>query len=458
MGSSSDESGDERDVNTSDKDGSDREPERHSSPAVDIQSPDQDSDEGGQSSPVTRKRHSSASSNEKSPTEKGQEGNAVNEPASSPQQREVAGSDDSDDEGPRGTKNTTKDMFGSDSEEERDAEKTGRESPDQDDSPAREKPTEEELLRSQLRLRRDSDEDDVQRGSGDERQVPVEEPEVRIEADIPRMVANLGSELYFVKFPNFLSVDTHPYDPAWYEDEIDDDEALDDEGKHRLKLKVENTIRWKNIPDSSGVVQRESNARVVRWSDGSYSLHLGSEIFDIHRQKLLKGENNHLFVRQGFGLQGQAVFKEKLTFRPHSTDSNTHKKMTISLAEKSNKGHKVCMMPIVGFDPEAHRSEMIKKEEDRLKASIRRENKQRRVRERSMTRLNAHSLEPEDDEEGGISLSAIKNKYKYGSSGGAYSQADSDDSDDDASDLDIGKRSANKTKKAKIEESDDDDD
>ena len=47
---------------------------------------------------------------------------------------------------------------------------------------------------------------------------------------------------------------------------------------------------------------------------GSMSLHLGNEIFDIH-QMPLQGDFNHLFIRQGTGLQGQAVFKTKLTFR-----------------------------------------------------------------------------------------------------------------------------------------------
>ena len=37
---------------------------------------------------------------------------------------------------------------------------------------------------------------------------------------------------------------------------------------------------------------------MVRWSDGTMSLYLGSEIFDIHRQPL-QGEFSHLFVRQG---------------------------------------------------------------------------------------------------------------------------------------------------------------
>ena len=62
--------------------------------------------------------------------------------------------------------------------------------------------------------------------------------------EIPRVVANLGESLSFVKLPNFLSVETRPFDPVTYEDEIDEDEVMDEEGRARLKLKVENTIRY----------------------------------------------------------------------------------------------------------------------------------------------------------------------------------------------------------------------
>ena len=46
--------------------------------------------------------------------------------------------------------------------------------------------------------------------------------------------------------------------------------------------------------------------------------------------------------------------------RPHSTDSFTHKKMTMSLADRSAKKQKLKVLPIAGADPESHRSEMIK--------------------------------------------------------------------------------------------------
>ena len=41
---------------------------------------------------------------------------------------------------------------------------------------------------------------------------------------VPKITTNLGKELYFVKLPNFLSVDCKPFDPETYEDEIEDEE------------------------------------------------------------------------------------------------------------------------------------------------------------------------------------------------------------------------------------------
>lgn len=68
------------------------------------------------------------------------------------------------------------------------------------------------------------------------------------------------------------------------------------------------------------------------------------------------------------------------------------------------------------------------KEEERLRASIRRESQQRRMREKQHQRgLSSSYLEPDryDDEEEGeeaISLAAIKSKYKGG--GGLRGEAE----------------------------------
>lgn len=58
-------------------------------------------------------------------------------------------------------------------------------------------------------------------------------PERRIDVEIPRIVSDLGSDIHFVKLPNFLSVETRPFDAQTYEDEIDEEETLDEEGRQR---------------------------------------------------------------------------------------------------------------------------------------------------------------------------------------------------------------------------------
>jgi RNA polymerase-associated protein LEO1 len=88
-----------------------------------------------------------------------------------------------------------------------------------------------------------SDNDDKRSGADDddevndkeEKEKEVEEPipERRIAVEIPKISVDLGSDLHFVKLPNFLSVETRPYDRETYEDEIDEEETLDEEGRAR---------------------------------------------------------------------------------------------------------------------------------------------------------------------------------------------------------------------------------
>lgn len=83
--------------------------------------------------------------------------------------------------------------------------------------------------------RSSASEEDERRRSGDEENEPEPEPipERRIDVEIPRIVSDLGKDIHFVKLPNFLSVETRPFDPETYEDEIDEEETLDEEGRQR---------------------------------------------------------------------------------------------------------------------------------------------------------------------------------------------------------------------------------
>ncbi|VUZ40893.1 unnamed protein product [Hymenolepis diminuta] len=307
-----------------------------------------------------------------------------------------------------------------------------------------------------------SEEDEGENNNQNQTTVDTEadNDDYRIAADFPPIRADLGRDMYLVKMPNFLSVETRPFDPAYYEGELDEDEVLDEEGRTRLKLKVENTIRWRTVKNVKGETEVESNARMVKWSDGSFSLHLGDEIIDVHKIDITS-DYNHLFIREDRGLQCQAVFKNKLTFRPHSTDSFTHRKMTLSLADKSSKTQKVKILTLVGANPEVERAEQIRKEEESLKRAIRQESMQRRQRERQMAAASARHRRSvfdspmDSDEDTGVSLNAIKRNAKAGLlASTSRNRAPSSYSDEDSgSDLSDTRR----RKKARISDEDDSD-
>jgi RNA polymerase-associated protein LEO1 len=105
----------------------------------------------------------------------------------------------------------------------------------------------------------------------DESAVVEEEAEPEPEpifVEVPPKDVHLGGEAYHVKLPNFLTVVTQQFDADYYEQENEDEDLLDEEGRARLKLRCENSIRWRKIIDADGNEVKQSNAKFVRWSDG----------------------------------------------------------------------------------------------------------------------------------------------------------------------------------------------
>ena len=122
---------------------------------------------------------------------------------------------------------------------------------------------------------------------------------------------------------------------------------------------------------------------------------------------------------QGTGLQGQAVFRTKLSFRPHSTDSQTHKKMTLSMADRSSKTNQIKVISMVGADPDVNRWGRIKAEESALRQSVRNDGKNKRVPSKG-SKLSGGYLEGaggDSDDDAAVSIAAIKAKYGKGGAG-----------------------------------------
>ncbi|KAF9373109.1 Paf1 complex component, partial [Mortierella sp. AD011] len=207
------------------------------------------------------------------------------------------------------------------------------------------------------------------------------------------------NKIYLSRLPNFLNVDTKPFDPRTYDDEQEknNDES---ENMQKIKLKVENTIRWrfkKGQEDApADEREKESNARFVRWSDGSLSLVLGDEMFQVNAQTL---HNQHQFLvvhhPSELMLQTQQAFTDTLTFQPQSTQSLTHRKLTAAIAGKHVKSVKTVMVATLS-DPKAAKEAIEQRELEQVRS--RRKVNAERSRHARATGLTARGLEESEGE------------------------------------------------------------
>merc|ERR1712077_54536 len=103
------------------------------------------------------------------------------------------------------------------------------------------------------------------------------------------------------------------------------------------------------------------------------------------------------------------------------------------MADRTNKATGIKVISTVGRDPEAGRFKRVKEEEE-LRMDLRRDSMKKRVKERATAnRLSQGYLEGGDsDDEGGVSLNALKNKYKKGSNKRGEKKQDYSSDDDDS--------------------------
>jgi len=197
---------------------------------------------------------------------------------------------------------------------------------------------------------------------------------------------------WVIRMPNFVKVDSKPFHPDTYVGpEHEDDFASGTHDRDMgIKLRVENTVRWGWVKDKDGQDRRQSNAHVIRWSDGSMSLRLGKEYFDInqvidssgsaHRQAFGSGSQNSQSQSQGAPvlpagkahgltylvaqhkraeiLQAEAAITGFLTLRPTDMQSETHRLVVRAVGQKHSKVARLRMAP--DRDPEREKQELIR--------------------------------------------------------------------------------------------------
>ncbi|KAK9761153.1 Paf1 complex component, partial [Basidiobolus ranarum] len=205
------------------------------------------------------------------------------------------------------------------------------------------------------------------------------------------------SKHYLARLPNFMNTELKAFDPDTYEE--DQQEGTEEERAQKIKLQVENTIRWRYAKDANNEIVKESNAKFVKWSDGTLSLLLGEELFDINT-KSMDHDNQYVIVHhpvEGL-LETQIRYTDTMAFRPSSVAGATQRKMVMAIAGKHKKVQRAKMF-ITTTDPEKQKQELEAREAEKLRAQRRLESQRRNKASRYSQGLTEADLEAESDEE-----------------------------------------------------------
>ncbi|KAG2011694.1 RNA polymerase-associated protein LEO1 [Coprinopsis cinerea AmutBmut pab1-1] len=359
------------------------------------------------------------------------------------------------------------DLFGNDEDVEHYA--AGRTSPSSPSASA----VDSERLPSQERDQRHAleyeEEEEPQEMAGQD----LKEAEVTF-PNIPVPRSSDGDK-WVIRTPNFVQVDSKPFHPDTYiGPEHDEDDAGTETLKQRsmsIKLRVESTIRWRWTKDENGRDVQQSNSRIIRWSDGSLSLRLGKELFDISKSidtsaglprqlggsqpstqsQTPLGKNQGLTYlvaqhKRSQVLQAEAVITGNMTLRPTSMQSETHRMLVRAVGQKHNKVARLKMADDPTMDPEREKMELVKQSNKKSKkreyddglGGGRRRKYTRRTADRDVWSDDeddfAHVFGSDDDNEDGSS--PRKAKRKADDERGGYQEDDflvADDSEEEDS-------------------------
>lgn len=248
-----------------------------------------------------------------------------------------------------------------------------------------------------------------------------------------------GSTSYVTKMPNILRVVPTAYTKASIAEEMahPSDETL-----------YRNYVRWRYkrndddgrvlVDHKTGLPMRESNSKLVQWEDGTLTMFVGKEALHLTRQKLA---NSFLFVNEMSSdrpdfqdpeeedeevpgqeqvLECHSRLNEKLTIRPMTTSSKSHKSLTMSMRAKHNKGVQKVKQYISELDGDREQEQRVKIEDEKLRLLNRKKARQSYEydRERSSARMDANFLEHgHDDYDDDEHVGAIK--QQFGSKGKA---------------------------------------
>jgi len=228
--------------------------------------------------------------------------------------------------------------------------------------------------------------------------------------------------LHITKLPNLVGIQPEAFEHNTYSTQ---EEEKDYNGY------VHNMIRWrykKNMSDeymNNGMnkIERESNTRLVKWEDGSMTLHVGSETFvcdqipSAKAPKVTAGgnfKNGYLYLSQKATFRATATGDEemeetdggtvlecmggivsKITPRPSSLQSDSHKALTMAVRQRVLKRSKIVEY-VTQEDPEKAKQDRIRQNSDLNKAKLSKRKSSEYTHYRARRGMNRDYLEEDN--------------------------------------------------------------
>eukprot|EP00798_Chlamydomonas_sp_ICE-L_P011246 gene11246-18871_t len=143
---------------------------------------------------------------------------------------------------------------------------------------------------------------------------------------------------HLFKASTMVGIQQTPFNPDTFQ--ADEEMIIDEHGHMSRRPAHQEQIRWRFKRDADGNEIKESNARFVRWSDGSLQLLLGDEVLDVKDQDI-SANNYYLYYAVKNILQGQTQLNSRLAVRPASLDSKIHRRMRDAVDKRHAKVHRV---------------------------------------------------------------------------------------------------------------------
>lgn len=242
---------------------------------------------------------------------------------------------------------------------------------------------------------------DGEEGSEDEeggrrrKPVPAGPP---IDISVPLLPIPPKESLHLLRLTNIVGIEPRPFDAETFTSE--EQTYIDEKGNQRVVLRDTNVIRWRVRRDGSGQEVMESNARFVRWPDGTQQLLLGDEVLDVAQQDI---SSNHFYLASAHKVcQLQAHLSSRLALKPPGLHSKLHKRLAAVVDQRNVKTNKVGMHAAL-TDPEREKQQMEDMARDR--EQLERQQGRRLARfaaargaqQQQQRRLTSNFLEEDDD-------------------------------------------------------------